>query len=80
MKPNKYIKQLLREELTKLTSKIKQYPPIPNILYHGQPPIYIDGERIDPIKFDKFNQNQKRFLKEDNVGFYFTASKREAQE
>jgi len=71
------IKAKIREYLNE---QVKQYPQIPNILYHGQPPKYIDGKHIEPIKFDKFDQKQKRFLSDENIGFYFTPSKREAQE
>ena len=60
--------------------RIKKYPPIPEIVYHGQPPKYVNGKRIDPIKFDKFDQHQKRFLSDENIGFYFTPSKRDAQD
>jgi hypothetical protein len=52
------------------------YPPIPDILYHGQPPKYVNGKRIEPTKFSKFDQKEKRFLKDDNFGFYFTPRKK----
>lgn len=70
------LRQIIREEI----EKIRQYPPIPNILYHGQPPKYENGKRIEPVKFDKFDQSQKRFLDDKNVGFYFTPNKYEAKE
>ena len=77
MELRKFIKTSIRKCLNE---QIKKYPPIPEILYHGQPPKYNNGKRIDPIKFDKFDQNQKRFLRDENIGFYFTPSKREAQD
>ena len=64
--------QLIKEDTNR-------YPPIPDVLYHGQPPKYDNrGVRTEPVKFDKFNQNFKRFLGDANYGFYFTPSKSEA--
>jgi hypothetical protein len=77
MELRKFIATTIREYLNE---QVKQYPSIPDILYHGQPPKYVNGKRIEPIKFDKFDQRQKRFLSDENIGFYFTPSKREAQE
>jgi hypothetical protein len=65
----RYIKKLLRE------TNNKKYPTIPNLVYHGQPPKYKGGERQAPVKFDKFSLDDKRFLKDDNHGFYFTPQK-----
>ena len=55
-----------------------KYPAIPSELYHGQPPTYVDGKRIEPVIIDTFDQNKRRFLKDGNYGFYFTPSVAEA--
>ena len=73
----KLIKKLLIEGLLN-ENDVGKYPTIPNLVYHGQPPIYKGGERKEPVKFDKFSLDDKRFLKDDNHGFYFTSSKHEA--
>jgi len=57
----------------------KKYPAIPKILYHGQPPKWDEkGKRTEPKIFKSFDQSKKRFLRDDNYGFYFTPNKREA--
>ena len=68
------IKKLLREGLLNETN-IKEYPTIPSLVYHGQPPKYKGGEKQDAVKIDKFSLDDKRFLKDDNHGFYFTPQK-----
>ena len=70
------VRKIIREVLEENTG-IK-YPEIPKLVYHGQPPKYVNGERHEPVKFDNFSIDDKRFLKSDNHGFYFTADKREA--
>ena len=69
------IKKLLREGLEESG---KKYPTIPSLVYHGQPPKYNGAEKQEPVKFDKFSLDDKRFLKDGNHGFYFTADKYEA--
>jgi len=71
------IRKIIREVLEENDTDVK-YPEIPKLVYHGQPPKYVNGERQEPIKFDKFNIDDKRFLKSDNHGFYFTDDKMEA--
>lgn len=58
----------------------KEYPPIPDIVYHGQPPSYENGKEIEPEIITKFDQNKRRYLEEKHVGFYFTDKKHIAQE
>jgi hypothetical protein len=75
--PNKI--KLINENRSNLLENNNKYPEIPNILYHGQPPKYDNkGNRSEPVKFKKFDQSQKRFLKNNHYGFYFTPSKNEA--
>lgn len=61
-----------------LIEKVKSYPEIPRILYHGQPDDYSNNIRKSAVEFSKFNQSTKRFLKDGHVGFYFTPDKQEA--
>lgn len=69
----KLINEIIKQEIESLLLENKQYPPIPNIVYHGQPPTYDNkGNRSEPIKFSKFDQNKKRFLKDQHYGFYLT--------
>lgn len=69
------IKKLLKEELEKSI----EYPKIPDLVYHGQAPKYDNkGNRLPLPKIDTFNLNNKRFLRDEHIGFYFSPSKREA--
>jgi hypothetical protein len=72
--------KIIKEEYNLLfENNQNKYPPIPDILYHGQPAKWDEkGRKTPAIVFDKFDQSKKRFLQKNNYGFYFTDSKYEA--
>ena len=68
-----------RKIIRKILMESREHPKIPNLAYHGQPPKYDShGIRTEPPVIDKFNLDNKRFLKDGNVGFYFTPNEHEA--
>lgn len=74
------IGKIIKEEYNLIFEKNQKiYPPIPDILYHGQPAKWDENGRKNPaVVFDKFDQSKKRFLGNDNYGFYFADTKYQA--
>jgi hypothetical protein len=66
-------------------SKIVDSENKPLVVYHGQPPKYKCDfntgkiERTDPIKINKFSNDNPRFLEKGQKGFYFTVDKNEGK-
>lgn len=68
-------KLIISSTILESLNQDKGYPEVPDVVYHGQPPSYENGKRIEPEIIVKFNQNKKRFLEKHHFGFYFTPDK-----